>query len=268
MFRLLLLTASTALLSCAPVVTVVREQRATFAIAEPERPVMLTQTKTGLSLLDTIQAFTDEGRRARHAAEAVSAQLTAAGIDVTTVPEQARTHLELLVDEAPIVRDEAGQRVARSTVHLTGEAVDERFTGAASIVGTDHDLYLAAIDAAMQQLAAALQPSQVQETFRVERGPGLEDANTHLLGGDFAQAAIAYRAHLEKNPADVLAWLNLCVALTASGDFTGAADAAASAARADTSALRINRENFAQEARDRAAQSLRVLSVTSFNPAR
>lgn len=260
--RALLLLAM--LSGCAPMVVVTREQRPDLMFGVEQQPVEVKAQDTGVVLLDALNLFSDQHWRAVHAAASVSAQLQAAGIGVAPNAESAKSQLTVAVREEKIVV-EGGTRVANVELWLEADGVTlSRLNGTARGAEMDGRLYTLAIEDAAMHLPSTLQPTMRQENFRVEKGDGLEDANEKLLDGDLPGAIAAYQARLEKNPNDVAALLNLSTACFAAGDLGGAMDAAKRAAAADTSSLKINRQQYADDLVRRAQKTTRVVEFTTY----
>lgn len=261
--RALLLLA--VLSGCAPMVIVTREQRPELMFSVDQQPVEVRAQETGVVVLDALNLFSDQHWRVVHAAASVSAQLQAAGIGVA--PNGA-SQLTVSVREEKIVV-EGGTRVANVELWIEADGVTlSRLEGTARGAEMEGRLFTLAIEDAAMHLPATLQPTTRQDNFRVEKGEGLEDANEKLLDGDLPGAIAAYQARLEKNPNDVAALLNLSTACFAAGDLGGAMQAAQRAAAADTTSLKINRQQYADDLVQRAQKTARVIEFTTYGAAK
>lgn len=247
---------------CAPLVVVTREQRPALLFDVDQQPVQVKAQGTGGLLLDVLSLFSDSHRRVVHAARAVGERLQQAGVAVTD--DAGRSLLEVSVRE-DAVTVEGGVRTAKVRLWLEAGGVTlTTLDGTAQGDDDDGRLYTAAIENAAAQVVDALHPTEQEDTFRVLRGEGLEDANEKLLDGELAGAIAAYQARLEEKPDDVAAWLNLSTAMTAAGDLAGAALAARRAAEVDTSSRKYDRQQHAEAAAARAQVTTRVLSFTTY----
>jgi tetratricopeptide (TPR) repeat protein len=184
---------------------------------------------------------------------------------VTGAPEQARTHLTVGVSENGISdADKNGVRTAQIDLWIQSELADTHLNGSATAKDTDANLYLSAIENALQQFSAGLYATEVSDTFIVREGEGLTEANNKLLDGDFPGAVAAYNERLAQVANDVKALCNLSAALTAMGDLQGALDVATRAIEADVPSYRYNRKADAQAAADRIARTTKMLGNTTY----
>lgn len=257
------------MMGCAPVVSVVREERPLEALAADATPVEVRPIETGLLLVDIIVLFTDSNRANEAAAAAVEQALVARGKvptlhcnppcpETRTVLTAGLTHTELTPADAN------GGFTGKVTLVV-------RRPGAAE-VSIDRSAYLkgsgqAALDQALADAAAAYaaryEPTQQTDAFRLFEDDALGPANQRLLEGEPAAAAALYRQYLQAHPDALGAWDNLCAALTAAGDLQGAAEAAHAAADRDQTSMKRNRAFLAQEADRRLASTTRVLSFST-----
>lgn len=259
-----------ALLSgCAPMVLVTREQRPDLMFSVDQQPVVVKAQETGVVVLDALSLFSDQHWREVHAAASVGAQLYAAGIGVAANEERAKSQLTVTVREDDLVVEGDGTRVAKVVLWIEADGVTlSRLGGTARGTEQPGRLYTLAIEDAATHVPATLQPTTQQDFFRVEKGDGLAEANEKLLDGDLPGAIAAYQARLEKTPGDVAALLNLSTALFASGDLGGATQAAQRAADADTTSLKRNRKNYADDLVRRAQKTTRVVEFTTYGAAK
>jgi len=250
---------------CAPTLVVKREERPRFEFPPQVQPLSVSQPSTGSVVLDVLTSFNESQWRVRRAVERVSQLLLDARLTVTGAPETARTHLTVGVSENGISdADKNGVRTAKIELWIQSELADTHLNGSATAKDTDGNLYLSAIENALQQFSAGLYATEVSDTFIVRDGEGLTDANNKLLDGDFPGAIAAYNERLAQVPNDVKALCNLSAALTAMGDLQGALDVATRAIDADVPNYRFNRKADAQAAADRLARTTKMLGNTTY----
>ncbi len=268
MKRIVVLAALVFSSACAPTVRIVREEAPLVTLPIERQPVKVAPQETGVALLDLLNLFSDEHTRdAAAAAKVAEALQRTKAVELTNfctgTCSNPATELFVTVTALKLSGEPNGPRTGTVRLTLTLEKDTWEVDGESTQQADDATAVDAALVSAADAFAAKFVASEQADTFVLREGPDLAEANEQLLDGDTAGATAKYRAHLEKKPNDVAGWLNLSVALTAAGDFAGAAVAAARAAEVDTSSFKINRENYAWEAKQRAARSSRVLSINS-----